>query len=140
MILHENKKMFEDAIKITSPQLGIAEIHVEKDYWVSLALYTIFNNSIGLETVFKGGTALSKCYGFIERFSEDIDLVVLHHEGETGNQLRNKLKKITKVASTVIEEVEVEGITNKFGMIRKLAYNYPKTFGGNFGQVRCLKF
>lgn len=136
MNLHEDTNNFSDAVRITAQQLGIAEIHVEKDYWVTLALHTIFNNPIGKETVFKGGTALSKCYGLIERFSEDIDLVVLRHDGESGNQLRNKLKKITKVVATKIEEVEVEGITNKYGMIRKVAYNYPKTFKGTFGQVR----
>lgn len=136
MKLHEDIKIFEDAVRITAQQLKIAEIHIEKDYWVTLALHTIFNNPIGNQTVFKGGTALSKCFGFIERFSEDIDLVVLNDEGESGNQLKNKLKKITKAVATKIEEVEVEGITNKLGMIRKIAYNYPKLFQGDFGQVR----
>jgi len=69
MKLHEDIKVFEDAIKITAQKLKIAEIHIEKDYWVTLALHTIFNNPIRSETVFKGGTALSKCFGFIERFS-----------------------------------------------------------------------
>ncbi len=64
---------------------------VEKDYWVTYALFTIFNNEIGKETVFKGGTALSKCYNMIERFSEDIDLVVLRREGETDSKLKSKL-------------------------------------------------
>lgn len=136
MKLHEDIKVFEDAIRITAQKLKIAEIHIEKDYWVTLALHTIFNNPIGSETVFKGGTALSKCFGFIERFSEDIDLVVLNHESDSGNKLKNKLKKITEAVATKIEEVEVEGITNKLGMIRKIAYNYPKIFQGDFGQVR----
>lgn len=136
MKLHKDIKIFEDAVRITAQQLNIAEIHIEKDYWVMLALHTIFSNPIGKQTVFKGGTALSKCFGFIERFSEDIDLVVLNNEGESGNQLKNKLKKITKAVATKIEEFEVEGITNKLGMIRKIAYNYPKLFQGEFGQVR----
>lgn len=136
MKLHEDKRVFQQAIRLTAEKLQITDVYVEKDYWVTLALFTIFNNPVGLETVFKGGTALSKCYGFIERFSEDIDLVVLHHEGDSGNQLRNRLKNITKAVATKIEEVEVDGITNKLGMIRKVAYNYPKLSKGNFGQVR----
>jgi predicted nucleotidyltransferase component of viral defense system len=52
--------------------MKIPAIYVEKDYWVTYALFTIFNNEIGKDTVFKGGTALSKCYNMIERFSEDI--------------------------------------------------------------------
>ena len=136
MKLHENPVLFKQAIAFTAQQMEILDIYVEKDYWMTLALYTIFQDEIGKETVFKGGKALSKCFGMIERFSEDIDLVVLRKEGESGNQLKNKLKKITKSVSTKLEEVEFDGITNKKGMIRKAAYNYIKQFKGEFGQVR----
>jgi hypothetical protein len=136
MKLHENKELFQDAIIATSQQKGIPEIYVEKDYWVTLALHAIFNNEIGKETVFKGGTSLSKCYQLIERFSEDIDLVVLRKEGETNSQLKAKIKKISKCVGNVIPETRVEGITNKLGMIRKTAHSYGKSFDGDFGQVR----
>ena len=63
MKLHENKGLFQDAVIATSQQKGIREMYVEKDYWVTFALYNIFKNEIGKETVFKGGTALSKCFG-----------------------------------------------------------------------------
>jgi predicted nucleotidyltransferase component of viral defense system len=72
MILHQNKELFVNYIRITAQQMKIPAIYVEKDYWVTYALFTIFNNEIGKDTVFKGGTALSKCYNMIERFSEDI--------------------------------------------------------------------
>ena len=138
MKLHENKELFQDAIIATSQQLGIKEIYVEKDYWVAFALFNIFKSDIGKETVFKGGTALSKCFGMIQRFSEDIDLVVLRNESETGNQLKNKIKKISKCVSDVLPEIDIDGITNKVGMIRKTAHNYPRTFTGHFGQVRDI--
>ena len=69
MTLHNNPELFKDAITATAQQMKIAEIYVEKDYWVTLALKTIFESEIGKEAVFKGGTALSKCYKLIERFS-----------------------------------------------------------------------
>lgn len=136
MRLHENKKLFQDAVIATSQQKGIPEIYVEKDYWVTLVLYTIFNNEVGKEIVFKGGTALSKCFGLIQRFSEDIDLVILRKEGETGNQLKTKIKRVSNCVSVVLPEIEIEGITNKLGMIRKTAHSYERFFAGNFGQVR----
>ena len=74
----------------------------------------------------------------IQRFSEDIDLVVLRNESETGNQLKNKIKKISKCVSNVLPETDIDGITNKVGMIRKTAHNYPRTFTGHFGQVRDI--
>jgi len=136
MKLHENIELYKDAITATAQQMGIAEIYVEKDYWVTLALYNIFSSEVGSQAVFKGGTALSKCYKTIDRFSEDIDIVILKSGNESGNQLKNKIKKISKVVSGVIPEIDVPGITNKFGMIRKTAHSYQKNFDGQFGQVR----
>lgn len=136
MKLHENKTLFRQAIQFTSDQKQILPIYVEKDYWVTYALYTIFNDEIGKDTVFKGGTALSKCYGMIERFSEDIDLVVLRREGESNNKLTTKIKTIGEVVSNVLPEVTIEGLTHKMGMNRKTAHSYTKVFEGNYGQVR----
>jgi predicted nucleotidyltransferase component of viral defense system len=136
MKLHKDTELFKDAVSATAQQKGIPEIYVEKDYWVTFALYTIFKNEIGKETVFKGGTALSKCDKLIDRFSEDIDLVVIRNAGESNNQLKTKIKNISKCVSKVIPEIEIDGITHKMGMIRKTAHRYQKSFGGNFGQVR----
>ena len=136
MKLHENKELFKDAIVATSQLKGIAEIYVEKDYWVTLSLYSIFSNEIGHSCIFKGGTALSKCNHLIDRFSEDIDIVLLKHGNESSNQLKNKLKKVTKIVGRNIPEIDVKGITNKKGMIRKTAHNYPRIFEGLFGQIR----
>ncbi len=50
---------------------------VEKDYWVCWMLGVLFGSSgLGSHLVFKGGTSLSKVYGVIQRFSEDIDLSI----------------------------------------------------------------
>ena len=137
MNLHENKTLFEDAVLAASQRFGIPEIYIEKDYWVTYSLYEIFRSTIAKETVFKGGTALSKCHKLIERFSEDIDIVVLRREGENDNQLKKKLKTITAIVDKVMPEIQVEGLTNKRGQIRKTAHEYTKIgFKGTFGQVR----
>jgi hypothetical protein len=136
MILHHNKELFVDMIQLTADKMGIKAIYIEKDYWVTYALFTIFNNEIGKDTVFKGGTALSKCYNMIERFSEDIDLVVLRREGETDSKLKSKLKAVSTVVEATLPEVPIEGVTHKMGMNRKTAHTYNKSFEGNYGQVR----
>ena len=136
MKLHENKTLFRQAVQFTADQMKIPAIYVEKDYWVTYVLFTIFNNEVGKDTVFKGGTALSKCYHMIERFSEDIDLVVLRKEGETDSKLKSKLKIVSTVVDTVLPEVTIEGITHKMGMNRKTAHSYKKEFKGDYGQVR----
>ncbi len=136
MKLHLDKKLFRQAIQFTSDQMQIPAIFVEKDYWVTYALFTIFNDKIGSDTVFKGGTALSKCYNIIQRFSEDIDLVVLRREGESNNKLTTKIRTISNVVSNVLPEIEIAGLTHKMGMNRKTAHSYNKEFKGDYGQVR----
>jgi hypothetical protein len=136
MKLHHNNPLFRDAIRVTAQQMNIPPEFVEKDYWVTYALYAIFHNEIGKDTVFKGGTALSKCYQLIERFSEDIDLVVLRREGESNNKLTTKIKTISNIVDTALPEVDIEGLTQKMGMNRKTAHSYNKEFKGNYGQVR----
>lgn len=49
---------------------------VEKDWWVVRTLELVFKSTIAKHTVFKGGTSLSKAWGLIDRFSEDIDLAL----------------------------------------------------------------
>lgn len=136
MKLHKNIALYRDAIRFTAQQMKLKPEYIEKDYWVTYALFSIFKSEIGKETIFKGGTALSKCYQLIDRFSEDIDLVVLRREGETGNQLKSKLKRISQEVETVLPEISIEGITHKKGMKRKTAHAYNKEFKGNYGQVR----
>ncbi|MCZ2281873.1 MAG: nucleotidyl transferase AbiEii/AbiGii toxin family protein [Bacteroidales bacterium] len=136
MKLHENKQLFRQAIEFTAQEKKILAIYVEKDYWVTYALHTIFKNKIGEEAVFKGGTALLKCYNLIQRFSEDIDLVVLRREGESNNKLTTKIRQISGVVSAILPEVEVPEITQKMGMNRKTAHTYAKEFTDDYGQVR----
>ncbi|MEI6791300.1 MAG: nucleotidyl transferase AbiEii/AbiGii toxin family protein [Myxococcaceae bacterium] len=66
----------------------------------------------GVHVVFKGGTSLSKAYGILRRFSEDIDLSVLK-EGKTTSQIERFIKQIAKEATqTPFEEIAEEGITS----------------------------
>lgn len=136
MRLHEDKKLFQEAVRFTAQQMGILEIYIEKDYWVCYALKQIFTSPVAEYSIFKGGTALSKCYKIIERFSEDIDLVVIKSEEETPNQLKNKIKKISDVVNDILPEIPINGVTQKMGMNRKTAHSYSQNFKGNFGQIR----
>ena len=61
----------------TAERRGIHAAIVEKDLWVCLTLHYLFQKSKWKERfVFKGGTCLSKVYHLIDRFSEDIDLIL----------------------------------------------------------------
>lgn len=49
---------------------------IAKDYWVVWLLELLFSGPYADLLTFKGGTSLSKAYGVVERFSEDVDLTI----------------------------------------------------------------
>ena len=71
--IHEDRE-FDDLLRIVAERHGLPIGLVEKDYWVTHVLWTIHDR--GFEVWFKGGTSLSKGFGLIERFSEDLDLKI----------------------------------------------------------------
>src|SRR4051794_31770307 len=61
----------------TATRRGISNAVAEKDFWVCWALSKLFDDpQLSPKILFKGGTSLSKVFGLIERFSEDIDLIL----------------------------------------------------------------
>lgn len=64
------------AINQASIISGIPAASIEKDLWVTLVLKLLFTSQYARHFVFKGGTSLSKGWGAIERFSEDIDIAL----------------------------------------------------------------
>ena len=66
----------------TAARLGTAVQNVEKDFWVCWTLDALFNgmDAGSPRLLFKGGTSLSKAFGLIPRFSEDIDITVFRED------------------------------------------------------------
>ncbi len=61
----------------TAAKMGMTDAIIEKDFWVCYMLDYLFHRCKWKNNIaFKGGTSLSKSYGLIERFSEDIDLIL----------------------------------------------------------------
>lgn len=66
---------FATLSQIVATQLGVTRQMIDKDYWVTETLRELVRSHPG-EFVFKGGTSLSKCFALIDRFSEDIDILL----------------------------------------------------------------
>ena len=85
---------------------GMSAFAVEKDWWVVQTLAIVFEMEIGKHLVFKGGTSLSKAWGLINRFSEDIDLAVdrsyFGYEGELTKRERTNLRRETSAYISTI--------------------------------------
>lgn len=76
-IANINKKDRAALFTNTANKMAMTEAIIEKDFWVCYVLDFLFNDcQLRDRIVFKGGTSLSKAYGLISRFSEDIDLIL----------------------------------------------------------------
>ncbi len=88
--------------------MNLPSIAVEKDWWVVRTLELVFASSIASHTVFKGGTSLSKAWGLIDRFSEDIDLALdrkfLGIEKTDSEMTGSQVSKLRKLSVQFITE------------------------------------
>ncbi|HSA32145.1 MAG TPA: nucleotidyl transferase AbiEii/AbiGii toxin family protein [bacterium] len=76
-IARQNEKNRADLFRAVSQSMHVHEAIIEKDFWVCWILDYLFHDSPWKDSLaFKGGTSLSKAFGLIQRFSEDIDLIL----------------------------------------------------------------
>lgn len=81
----------------SAEKMNVTEQIVEKDFWVCWTLKQLFESPLKNKLIFKGGTSLSKVYGVIERFSEDIDLILNWEGNPVGEPMEKRSKNKTKV-------------------------------------------
>lgn len=92
-------------INQVSTKTGLLPVAIEKDLWVMIALQAIFSTEIANHLVFKGGTSLSKAWGIIERFSEDIDLAIdRSFFGFEGDLSRTQVKHLRKASCKYVDQ------------------------------------
>ncbi len=96
MKLHTNNRLFSDSIRATSQYLQINEIFIEKDYWITYILSNLSQSRFADQTVFKGGTSLSKGFALIERFSEDVDIAIIDNNNKSGNKIKGIIRATEK--------------------------------------------
>lgn len=76
-LIRQPAEQLQIVFRNTAQKSGLHEAIIEKDFWVCLTLDYLFHKCPWSKAfTFKGGTSLSKCYGLIQRFSEDIDLIL----------------------------------------------------------------
>jgi len=131
MKLHTDIKFFNETIRAASNHLGIKDEFVEKDYWITLVLYQLSKSKLAEQTVFKGGTSLSKAYGIINRFSEDIDISILNSDTQSGNEIKTIIRSVEKEMTKQLKELYVEGITSKGSRFRKSVFEYESKNNNN---------
>jgi predicted nucleotidyltransferase component of viral defense system len=92
----------------TAAARKIIEQAVEKDWWVSAVLMALSKTSLTALLQFKGGTSLSKAWGLINRFSEDIDLAISRSFFSLSDDTPQQRTAIRRKAFHYIREILVE--------------------------------
>ncbi|MBN9293726.1 MAG: nucleotidyl transferase AbiEii/AbiGii toxin family protein [Flavobacteriia bacterium] len=99
--LERNQKI--QLLEQMSTLTGYPALVIEKDWWVCLVLKAVFQSEYADSIIFKGGTSLSKAYQLVERFSEDIDLIIDRHLlGFDELNSKSQIKKLRKASGGFI--------------------------------------
>lgn len=146
-----SKEDRETVITDVAQQRGISEGIIEKDFWVSFVLEYLYEKSeFSDKLAFKGGTSLSKVFGIIDRFSEDIDIVLhwdlvnIDYEEPWNDRSKSKQKEyvismdiksrdfIEKTLLDFLEENFKKVISEEFTLTieddNSISFFYPKSF------------
>lgn len=136
MLLHELED-FADLVAVVAREQQVHPGLVEKDYWIMQALWGLQQQ--GFRFALKGGTSLSKGFGLIQRFSEDIDLLV-EPDGElpTGKnqnsaaQVRRRERFYDDLAGKLVlpgfhEAIRERSFDDRLLRSAGIRMNYPTT-------------
>lgn len=155
-IVHLEEDQKRILFRNTAQKAGLHEAIIEKDFWVCLTLDYLFHRCKWKDAfTFKGGTSLSKCYGLIQRFSEDIDLILdwrvlgygLREPWEIRSNTKQDLfnKDANHRAEIFLEETLLPVLKNDIGNLlgvpaefyilpedpQTICFKYPRVFEDN---------
>jgi len=88
-----------DEIYQKAAQAKVDPSIIEKDYHLGVALKIIAENPATKDWVFRGGTALKKCYFAEYRFSEDLDFTLFNRNLKTEEEVKEVLEQICSIAN-----------------------------------------
>ena len=109
-----NHPQFSELVNILAEERDILPGLIEKDYWIMHCLYGLKKQ--GYQFQLKGGTSLSKGFGLIDRFSEDIDMHInppaeLGINENPNNQNAKNIQKKKEYYDQLAKEIKIDGIT-----------------------------
>ena len=112
-----------------SDSLRLPQDVVEKDYWFVELLRSVSQPIENARIIFKGGTSLSKAHNLIQRFSQDLDILVEIRNSQDRTlgkgSIDGILKKICQRAASDLDIAEMRNEGSETGVHRNIRYHYP---------------
>src|SRR5215813_14099879 len=112
---------FAASLDAAAERLGFSAAIVEKDYWVTQALRALARD-FPTDFIFKGGTSLSKSYRLIQRFSEDVDILVIQRQ--TKGATHTLMKDMARAVDGVLGG-PVTVVSSETGVHRDVRIQFP---------------
>lgn len=135
-------------VGITADARGIGSVFVEKDFWAtevlraataSIEIVARDGSHHGVRTIFKGGTSLSRIYGLIERFSEDVDLLIGFPPVDASTGAKDRVLKSVRDSVTAHLGIGEANATPDgpatTGVKRNTRYHYPTLGYEHSGEI-----
>lgn len=143
--LHETK-LFSSLIERISLEYGIQDAIIEKDYFVSLFLKNLVEREPNI--IFKGGTSLSKCFGVIERFSEDIDLnfdngtrkATIGQRRKVAKEILDNVQHLGFFCNKTKENTQTHRLFNLYEIDYEAVYHFSHNDGRSVIKVETAYF
>lgn len=127
--MNEFKPLSAEVLQGLAEELAINSAFLEKDWYATQALRILqgFNTS-AFTAIFSGGTCLSKAYGLIKRFSEDLDFRVQGTEIESRSKRRDYINQLIDALTTsqLFKDITVKKEDQSYRAI--LTLTYPHVF------------
>lgn len=134
--LRGNPDDLEALVGLTAEALGMPAVYVEKDFWVTEVLRAASidltvalpdGSTAPVTFTFKGGTSLSRVFGIVERFSEDVDLLAVFPPEASPGARHKVLKEVDEAVKShlALENPQVLVGSSTKGVKRYTTYMYP---------------
>lgn len=134
-LIRDDRDRFGRLVTATAERINLDPSLVEKDYWAVESLRAVSGglvvpidgSGVRIQPIFKGGTSLSKAHGLIERFSEDVDLLVPVPADDPRSYSQSQRTDLLRATTEAVSEVlgiEGERKGGRRGVDRHWIYPY----------------
>ena len=112
--LREDPDTLAEHLETLAGHTGLPYVQLEKDFWLTEALrgVTAASGREGVPIYFKGGTSLSKIFGIIERFSEDVDVLVALPTTDDVMSANQRDKALRRLCHGAEQTTGLSGVTD----------------------------
>ena len=130
-----------DALNFTANRCGFSTSLIEKDYYCSLILKSIYENeNLKNVLIFKGGTLLAKGYFDFFRLSEDLDFSVDNSFCKNRTERRKIADTLRNVLEKILKDLNFREVSNFRGFNESTQYNGIFGYDSVSGPSNVIKF